>query len=268
MSSNSEDVLRLNIPELLDLIRGSTWPIVVDVVGEHCPPCQLLRPLLRKLAIEFASRMTVVEIDSANCKGLPFDIEAIPTLLLFKDGKHVNTERGFESLERTTELITTFLGVPTDGSPSPAERAFRDAHREALGRQEATQARASEAIEPYFRAIEPEWQQILTNIERQVETGQSTRGEATRLKASEWTRLSAPFADKAQVFSKAQAAAFDAYRELMDLAVEGFGAALPAPAAKQQRGAFCRPGDPFCELPASGTPRAEPARGSTAGDGA
>ena len=54
-----------------------------------CMPCELMRPMLHKLAAEFEDRMTVLEVDNgARDFCGTWRIGSFPQLLLFRDGQY------------------------------------------------------------------------------------------------------------------------------------------------------------------------------------
>lgn len=246
--STAIDVLHLAPDDALQLVASATLPVVIDVSAEWCAPCQLLRPVLRKFAIEFADRMIVAEIDGDNRGDFPHAVEAFPTLLLFRNGALVRTECGFEGLEHTSKLIDEFLELPADRPCSSRETSFRKTHHDAR----ATVARITDpsrnALTPCMAAIGPEWQACLDRIAREKAEGRLTKSDAVRREEEEWTRLTAPFEDKLKDFSDMQALGIKTYRELMDVAVEEFAGAQLSSERAGPSALVCLPGDASCSV--------------------
>ena len=73
--------------------------VVVDFWSEFCPPCRLIAPVLEELARELHGRVVFgkVCIDHERLMASKFGITAIPTLLVFRDGKLVDTILGYAS---------------------------------------------------------------------------------------------------------------------------------------------------------------------------
>jgi thioredoxin 1 len=71
----------------------STGLVLVDFWAEWCAPCRRLAPIVDQIADQYAGRMTVAKMDIDKHSQTPaqFMIRGIPTLLLFKDGKVVET---------------------------------------------------------------------------------------------------------------------------------------------------------------------------------
>ncbi|RPI34389.1 MAG: thioredoxin [Hyphomicrobiaceae bacterium] len=67
----------------------SAEPVVVDFFAEWCGPCKAMAPALDQVAQEMAGKVKVVKIDVDQNPEITqrFRIQAMPTLMLFKDGK-------------------------------------------------------------------------------------------------------------------------------------------------------------------------------------
>ena len=72
-------------------------PVLVDFWAEWCPPCQMLGPVVEKLADELAGQVVVGKLDTdANQEiAIRYGIMGIPTLGLFRGGKLVDRMVGY-----------------------------------------------------------------------------------------------------------------------------------------------------------------------------
>jgi thioredoxin 1 len=73
-------------------VLGSPVPVLLDVYGEHCPPCRQLAPLIEKLAAQYEGRARVLKIEAGANRELAgsLAISSVPTVLAFQDGREVS----------------------------------------------------------------------------------------------------------------------------------------------------------------------------------
>ena len=77
-------------------VRQSSVPVVVDFWAEWCGPCKMIGPALEELAAEYKGRVTIAKVNIEENPIAPNDygVRSIPTLIMFKDGKPVETMQG------------------------------------------------------------------------------------------------------------------------------------------------------------------------------
>ncbi|BDC35883.1 MAG: thioredoxin [Candidatus Methanoliparum thermophilum] len=66
--------------------------VVVDCWAEWCGPCRRIAPIIDDLAKEMAGKIVFgkLNVDENRSSSVKYRITAIPTLLIFKDGKFVD----------------------------------------------------------------------------------------------------------------------------------------------------------------------------------
>lgn len=83
-----------NIKEFTDQnfqteVLHANEPVLVDFWAEWCMPCRMLAPTIEKLANDYAGKIKVgkVDTDANRDTAMKYQISAIPTVILFKDGQ-------------------------------------------------------------------------------------------------------------------------------------------------------------------------------------
>jgi len=73
-------------------ITADSRPVLVDFWATWCPPCRAVAPILEQLARESDGRYVIgkLDVDQNQRTAGQFQIEGIPTLLIFKNGKVVD----------------------------------------------------------------------------------------------------------------------------------------------------------------------------------
>ncbi len=83
------NVLELNSGNFdAEVLKAST-PVLVDFTATWCGPCKQLAPIVEELAKDYAAKVKIgkVDIDQNQDLAAQYGVMAVPTLLLFKNGK-------------------------------------------------------------------------------------------------------------------------------------------------------------------------------------
>lgn len=80
--------------------------VVVDFWASWCGPCKMLAPVIEGLSNELTNvKFTKVNVDDNPVASQKFRIASIPTVMVFKDGKVVDTMVGFRPKQELEGII-------------------------------------------------------------------------------------------------------------------------------------------------------------------
>jgi thioredoxin 1 len=108
----SEKITNLTTDSLKTTVATSALPVLVDFWAPWCGPCKAIAPILEELATELDGKLVIakVNIDENDAAATDHGVRAIPTMLLFKGGKVVETLVGMMPKAGLKAKLTPHLG--------------------------------------------------------------------------------------------------------------------------------------------------------------
>lgn len=93
-----------------EIINGSQ-PVLVDFFAAWCGPCKMLHPVIEELAKELQgkARFLRVDIDKNRPVANAYQIQSVPTLMIFKEGKMLWRGAGYMDKETLRQKLEEFL---------------------------------------------------------------------------------------------------------------------------------------------------------------
>ncbi|GAA0793525.1 thioredoxin [Clostridium sp. AF19-22AC] len=88
-------------------VLRSGMPVLVEFFAVWCGKCAMMADIVDELASEYAGRVKVCQIDIEECEILAseFDVEVVPTFVLFKGGRPVSAASGVLNKEVLIDMI-------------------------------------------------------------------------------------------------------------------------------------------------------------------
>jgi len=94
-----------------EIINGDT-PVLVDFTAEWCGPCKMMKPVLEELHQRKGEQLRIIkiDIDKSPAAANAFNVQSVPTLMLFQNGKQLWRQSGVMqagSLEKIIDQLIT-----------------------------------------------------------------------------------------------------------------------------------------------------------------
>ena len=107
----AENIFDITDESFDDFVTQSDKPVMVDFWAPWCGPCKAIAPTVEALSQTYGDQMTFakVNVDDNPVAPSKYGVQAIPTLIFFKDGKVAEQITGMVGKEKLEETLKGLL---------------------------------------------------------------------------------------------------------------------------------------------------------------
>lgn len=93
-----------------DVISGETL-VLVDFFATWCQPCKMMHHVLEKLKANLGDKIRIikVDIDKHQSIAIHYNIQSVPTMMLFRKGQQLWRQSGTMSLTDLNVIVSNFM---------------------------------------------------------------------------------------------------------------------------------------------------------------
>ncbi len=109
--SDQEKVLHVSDSTFEQDVVNASEPVLVDFWAPWCGPCKRVGPVLEELAQKLEGKLKVAKMNVDDNTSVPaqLGIRSIPTMVIYKDGKVVDTRVGALPLEELEGFVSQWI---------------------------------------------------------------------------------------------------------------------------------------------------------------
>jgi thioredoxin 1 len=113
MTKELEKVIPLNATQWGEKVLNSDIPVLVDFWAEWCGPCRMVGPIVEQLSQSLKGKVKVskLNVDQNQDIAEKYNIQSIPSLVLFKNGNEIARIVGFSPKEKYEKFVNNALNV-------------------------------------------------------------------------------------------------------------------------------------------------------------
>ena len=103
----NENVIELTDANFDEVAKSTDMPVLVDFWAPWCGPCKMLSPVIDDIAEEYAGKLKVCKVNTDDHRdaAVEYAINAIPTIILFKDGNIEKKWVGMTTKQDITDAV-------------------------------------------------------------------------------------------------------------------------------------------------------------------
>jgi len=107
----TNSIIELNNQNFDDIIVNSDTPVIVDFWAPWCGPCKMMAPTFTKVALDYPLKTLFTKVNTQDEQNLAarYNIQSIPTLIMFKDGIEVQRVSGALDEHNLKQFVNSYL---------------------------------------------------------------------------------------------------------------------------------------------------------------
>jgi len=92
-------------------VENSPLPVLIDFWAAGCGPCRMVAPIITELANELIGKVRVgkLDVDANQRTAARFNVQSIPSMLIFKGGREVGRIVGAQSKDAILQKLNQYL---------------------------------------------------------------------------------------------------------------------------------------------------------------
>jgi thioredoxin 1 len=112
MSATKPEIIEITDDNFEEQALRSPVPVLIDFTAAWCAPCRVIAPHVDAIAAAYSGRLRVGKCDSDSNPKLcaQLDVRAMPTLMVFKDGRVVAQTVGALPRAKLEAMVQKALG--------------------------------------------------------------------------------------------------------------------------------------------------------------